>query len=123
MEAFTIKWQGQEATVKADQAFELADAIEQHVTVGELAVMRSVPGRIQYVKLSKAYAAMLMACGIPAKAKDVHGEFTKVLRSATADDRLGMAIEALDWLLMVLMDGAPEPEPDDKPVKDAAPEK
>lgn len=112
----TVKWGKEEAQIKESMAFEVAEAVEQHITVGELAVMRSFPGRIQYAKLSKGYAALLEVVGIAATPQEVHKEFTKTLKSSkvAGPDRLAYAIQVMDWLLMVLMDGAPEAEKEDE---------
>lgn len=119
MEEMKVRWQGQEAVIKEETAFEVADAVEQQATLGELAVMRSMPGRIQYAKLSRAYAALLRSVGIPVTSKEVHREFTKALRSAEETDRLGYAVEVIDWLIYVLMDGAPENDGKKKDADDA----
>lgn len=110
----TVKWKDEEAKVSSSMAFEIADAVEQHLTVGELAVMRSYPGQVKYVKLARAYAALLRVVGIRASAHEVHLEFTKALRSGKkGENRLAYAVQVMDWLLYILMDGAPEPEVDE----------
>lgn len=111
MSKIKLTWKGESATLTEDQAFLAADAVEQVATFGELVEMRMKPGKIRFVLLAKAYAALLTEAGIPTKAREVHREFMKVVNAGgNAEKRLALAVEAIDWLLMVLMDGAPEPE-------------
>ena len=53
---------------------------------------------------------MLQEAGFSVTAREVHAEIMRKVREGTPSEKLSMAVEAIDWLLMILMDGAPEPD-------------
>lgn len=110
MKAIKLKWKGEEITVKEDRVFEIADAVEDVITFGELVQMRTGGGNIRFTKIAKAYAAMLTEAGLPVTGREVHSEIMAAVRNAEKAEKLSMAMEAIDWLLVILMDGAPEAE-------------
>jgi hypothetical protein len=110
MKSIKLKWKGEEVTIKEDRAFEVADAVEEVITFGELVQMRAGGGNIRFTKIAKAYAAMLTEAGLPVSAREVHSEIMAMVRNAEKAEKLSMALEAIDWLLVILMDGAPEAE-------------
>lgn len=91
--------------LKEDDAFLLADAVENHVTFGELVLMRQDLSRIPFAQLANAYASLLNACGIQANAKDIRKEFVTAMRKAEKNGKLAPALEAIDWLILVVGDG------------------
>jgi len=110
MKSIKIKWKDQEVTIKEDRVFEVADAVEDVITFGELVQMRTGGGNIRFTKIAKAYAAMLTEAGLPVTGAQVHKEIMAAVRNAEKAEKLSMAMEAIDWLLVILMDGAPEAE-------------
>lgn len=108
MRKIRLTWKGEAATLKEDGVFLAADAVEQEVTFGELVQMRITGKNIRFTQIAKAYAAMLREAGLNVTAREVHSEIMKVVRTADKAEKLSMALEAIDWLLVVLMDGAPE---------------
>jgi len=118
----TLKWDGEEYTLNETEAFLAADAVEEFLTLGELVEMRSDGNRIRFAKIAQAYAAMLSEAGCRVSAQQVHRAFTDALKSDKPQDRLTMAVQAIDWLIMVVMDGSPsddEPEGGDTKNEDA----
>lgn len=108
MQTIKLTWKGQSATLKEDQVFYAADAVEQEITFGELVQMRTSGGNIRFTKIAKAYAAMLREAGLNVTAREVHSEIMKTVRTSDRAEKLSMALEAIDWLLVVLMDGSPD---------------
>lgn len=108
MKKIKLTWKGNEATLNEDQVFFAADAVEQEITFGELVKMRTSGQNIRFTQISKAYAAILNEAGLSVTSREVHSEIMKAVRTADKTEKLNMALEAIDWLLIVLMDGAPE---------------
>jgi len=115
MKSIEIEWDGERATLTERQAFAAADAIEEHVTFGQLAQMRMDGNKVRFAQIAAAYAALLGVVGIRASAHQVHVKFKEQLRDASSADKLSATMKAIDWLLMVLMDGAPEADGDEEP--------
>ena len=108
MKSIKLKWKGEEVTITEDRVFEVADAVEDVITFGELVQMRTGGGNIRFTKIARAYAAMLTEAGLTVTPREVHSEIMAAVRNAKKAEKLSMAMEAIDWLLVVLMDGAPE---------------
>lgn len=115
----SLKWNGEEYTLNEKEAFLAADAVEDVLTLGELVAMRADGSKIKFAKLSSAYAAMLMEAGCKVDPVDIHKAFTDRLKGKDEGFKLEMAVEAIDWLILVLMDGAPESDEGDKEGKNA----
>jgi hypothetical protein len=112
MRSIKLTWKGQAATLSEDQAFYAADAVEQHVTFGDLVAMRTSGKNIRFAQISRAYAALLNEAGLSVTDREVHSEIMSAVRTANKAEKLSMALEAIDWLLIVVMDGAPEADPE-----------
>lgn len=110
MRKIKLTWKGNDATLNEDQLFYAADAVEQEITFGELVQMRTSGKNIRFTQIAKAYAAMLNEAGLSVTSRDVHAEIMKAVRTSDKAEKLNLALEAIDWLLIVLMDGAPEGE-------------
>jgi len=108
MKQIKLTWNGETATLKEDQVFYAADAVEQVITFGELVQMRTTGSNIRFTQISKAYAAMLSEAGLSVTPREVHAEIMKAVRTSDKAEKLKLALEAIDWLLIILMDGAPE---------------
>ena len=121
MKKLEITWKGETVTLKEDDVFIVADAIEQVVTLGELVAMNADGSAIRFTVLAKAWAAMLSELGIKVTAREVHREFMAAVRNAEPQEKMQLAGEALSWLVVVLMDGAPAPDPEDDPGNAEAP--
>lgn len=124
MKEIKLKWQGKEASIPEAGVFLAADAVEEHVTVGELLQMRAQRGKIRFARLAIAYAALLQSAGIAAAPSEIHKEFTKALKSGAPADRLSFAVQAIDDLCIILMDGVEDlddPEEDEPSGNDQPP--
>lgn len=97
-----LTWNGETATLRASNAFRLADAIEEHVTFGELSVMRIDPTKIRFGKLAAAYSALLAEVGIAASIEEVHVEFTSSVRGGDKGEKLTLTFESIDWLIAIV---------------------
>jgi hypothetical protein len=115
METIKIKWNGREVTLTDDMAFQITDAVEDVMTFGQLVRMRSDSHNIKFAKLAKAYSAMLGAVGIKATDAEVYKAFAAQLRGdngETGVDRVEYAVQVLDWLIVTMLDGAPQGDGD-----------
>lgn len=102
----TLTWKGEDYTLNENEAFLAADAVEEFITLGELFKMRTDGNRIRFAKVAQAYSAMLGEAGCRVTPQEVHKAFTDAMKSEDAAGKLQMAIQAIDWLIMVLTDGA-----------------
>lgn len=108
----SVEYDDKEYTINENEVFTVCDAIEDVLTLGEMAQMMQDSRKIRFAKLAEAYAALLREVGAPVNAQKIHGEF----RSALTGDAKGGVIkaqEALAGLINILMDGA-EPSKEDK---------
>jgi hypothetical protein len=107
-----LQWKGQEYLISEREVFEVAGEIEEVVTIGELAEMAKRP---KFVKLSRAYAVMLKFAGAKnVTAQDIHSEIMGAIKGKSADDTKLVLFSAIESLMTILMDGAPEADGDDK---------
>ena len=100
----TVSYKDKEYTINEVEVLEVCDAVEDFVTLGELAEMLSHPKRIKFGKLASAYASMLRAIGAPATKSEIHQEFRASLGSGS--DGVKNAQEVLSSLTNILMDGS-----------------
>ncbi len=109
-----VEYGGKEYTINENEVFTVCDAIEDVITLGELAVMMQDSRKIRFAKLAEAYAALLREVGAPVDARKVHKDFRNAL---TGDTKSGvtMAQEAMAGLINILMDGAEPSEGDKEP--------
>jgi hypothetical protein len=110
MRVLELEWKGKPFTLNEDEAFRAADAVEDVVTVGELAAMRADGNKMRFAKLAMAYAALLREAGAQAQDREVHSMFMEALKDENSEDRTRIWLQAVDTLLMILMDGIPEAE-------------
>lgn len=109
MAGLEITWNGKDYVIGEDDIFLAADAVENVVTVGELVQMRTDGNKIRFVKLAQAFAALLREAGCNVTDRQVHKAFTDGLKNADPKSKLEVATQAIDRLLFILFDGAPEP--------------
>lgn len=114
MKVITLEYAGKEYTINEDEVFLACDAVEDVLTLGEMAEMMQDARRIKFSKLADAYAALLQEAGASVNRKQIHKQFRAAL-SKGADGGLMAAREALAQLINVLMDGAETGEGDKEP--------
>lgn len=119
MKEIKLSWKDKEAVIPEDGVFLAADAVEDHVTVGELLQMRSQRGKIRFVRLSMAYAALLQSAGIFVTPSEIHKEFTKAIKGGDAKNRLTFAMRAIEDLCIILLDGVADLDEPDEGDRDA----
>jgi hypothetical protein len=116
----TVTWEGNDYRVKEDQAFELMEAIERHITLPELMLMIG-GGRPNFSALARPLHVMLEHVGVrnvPSlldlrRMLVAEGMASLKAQSEGRETVAGMAMAAITALVMILMDGAPEIEADD----------
>jgi hypothetical protein len=108
----SVEYDGKEYTINENEVFSVCDAIEDVLTLGEMAEMMKDSRKIRFARLAAAYAVLLREVGAPVDTKKIHSEFRSAL---TSDARNGVikAQEALAGLINILMDGA-DPSEEDK---------
>ena len=109
-----VEYGGKEYTINENEVFSVCDAIEDVLTLGEMAEMMQDSRKIRFAKLAAAYAALLREAGASVDAKKVHKEFRQSL-TGNAVDGVAKAQEALAGLVNILMDGAEPAEGDKEP--------
>ena len=114
MKVIGLTYGGKEYTINEDEVFLTCDAIEDVITLGEMAQMMQDTSKIKFAKLAAAYAALLREAGANVTAKQMHAEFRKAL-GGEAKDGVIKAQEALAQLINILMDGADTPTGDKEP--------
>lgn len=100
-----IEYGGKSYTINETEVFTVCDAIEDVITLGELAAMIHDPRKIRYAKLAAAYAALLREVGAPVDPRAVHNDFRKAL-SGNGLDGVEQARAVMDGLISILMDGS-----------------
>lgn len=100
-----LTWRGQTYTISEREVFEVADKIEDVCTIFDLVASMKNP---KFVRLAKCYAIMLRAAGAPATDREVHAEFMAALRNGEGIEKHTMRIQAIETLLAILMQDAPE---------------
>jgi len=109
-----LEYDGKEYTINENEVFTVCDAIEDVLTLGEMAEMMQDSRKIRFAKLASAYAALLREAGAPVDAQKMHREFRQSL-TGNAANGVAKAQEALAGLVNILMDGAEPSEGDKEP--------
>lgn len=120
MKAIRLTFKDQEYLIPADRAFRAGAAVEDVVSLAEIA---SWGARPRFFKISEAYGTLLRFAGADVTDEEVHSEMMDGLsRAASA----GVAQEipaamAINALMACLMGGAPVPQAEgDTPGKPTA---
>lgn len=118
MQEIKIKWDGETFKVKEDQVFDIASQLEEFLDFRTLHLMAHRPS---FTKLSRALAVIINTCGGDVSPKDIHKEMMKEVKALNPEDlQTGlqgsslMAATAVEIVLEILMDGAPEPDEEKK---------
>lgn len=105
MREIKVTWGETEYAITENMAFEMADAIEDHVTVFELSDMLRDMKKVRLNKLARAYAAMLNELGAKTTARDVKASLVAGLKAGD-----GEWVGVVTALIAILFDGVPETE-------------
>lgn len=107
MANINLKFKGDEYTISENKAFEVGEAVEDVLTISEIAAMSENP---KFFKIAKCFGVMLRFAGAKVSDKEVHSEMMREV-SALGDDaeeaKTLLAAQAMHSLMAVLMDGAP----------------
>ena len=115
MANLTINWDGKDYSVPEDQAFELIEAIEQHITLPELMMMIGT-GKPNFSALARPFYAMLTQAGVRNAPSLIElrrmlvaeGMANALNQSSSAKPVTGNAMQAIAAMIEILMDGAPD---------------
>lgn len=123
IKVITVEWGGQTGTINEREAFEAADAIEDHVTIFDLVHMMADPRNLRVAKLAAGYAALCKVAGIKADAQEIRKELASSLGSYISGDESAFAkvAAAIQPLYAILTDGAPVNQGETEPGNEEAP--
>lgn len=105
-----VEFKGVVYEIPDSRAFEAGEAVEDIVTLPEIAAWGENP---KFFKLSRCFGALLRFAGCKVSDKEVHSEMmAQVKRAGDGGEEL-LAAQAVSALVAVLMDGAPEDDGED----------
>ena len=103
MQNIELEWKGQTYTVPASKAFELGERIEDIVSRGEIPNWVSSP---KFHKMARCHGEMLRFAGANVTNQEVFSEMMSQIKGGTQEALV--AAQAMEALILVLMDGAPD---------------
>lgn len=108
IKTLTVEWGGKTGTINEREAFAAADAVEDHVTIFELAEMATNPRKLRAGRLAAAYAALCRHAGVPADPQEIRRELAAELGGALRGEKnaLGKVQVVIGPLYTLLTDGA-----------------
>lgn len=112
MAGIKLSFKGEEYTIAEDRAFEAAEAVEDVMTIQDLSAMMPNP---KFTKIARCFGALLRFAGAKVSDADVRSEMMREISALTSEDDQEqakglLAAQAIESLLTILMDGAPEGE-------------
>jgi hypothetical protein len=120
MAAIRMNWRGEAFVIPASKAFEVGEAVERIVTLGEIGSWRE---KVPFYTVARAYATMLRFAGAKVTDGEIHAEIMANLQAAGKARVAGdpdpaeiAGMMAMNALVACLMGGAP---PSDDPEADA----
>jgi hypothetical protein len=107
--AIALEWAGKQYTILETEAFAVGELVEDIITLGELPELARRP---KFHKIARVYGEMLRFAGAKVTDQEVHSAMMSQVKAAGGGDMgaqmiAGAAIEAL---VAILMDGAPQDE-------------
>lgn len=124
MKSISLTFRGQTFTVPETRAFDLGAAVEEVVTLAEIATWGRHP---RYFKIARAFGVMLRFAGCKVSDAEVKAEIDASITAAVErgdgpEDAVGeiFAVQAVQQLQEVLFDGAPTTGGDAAPEKTIA---
>lgn len=115
MADIVLKWRGQEYRIPDARAFEAGAALEEVVTLAELQSFSTKP---RFFTIAKAMGCLLRFAGVKVSDSEVKREVdASIMRAASAgvdenDAKEVFAVQAVQQLVAVLFDGAPDGDGD-----------
>lgn len=101
MKTISFEWNGKALHITESEAFEIGERIEEIVTLTEIAEMDERP---KFRKLARAFCEMITFAGGTATPREVH----QALMAQVKDGDSDFLMAAIQCLVEILMDGAPE---------------
>lgn len=114
MKAISLTWDGETHIIKPNQAFEAAEVVERHMSLMDVAKIKD---NLPLTKLARCYADLVEFAGGYAEAAEVHSVMMQQMKAQAVMSSDGaqsmLVVKALQDLVEILMDGAPEMEEPD----------
>jgi len=107
-----IEWAGKEYTILASEAFEVADLVEDVITISEIPELAAKP---KLTTIAKVYGIMLRFAGAEVTNEEIRFAILNQMKSGQAEKAI--ADQAITALLEILFDGAPVDDVEDEPPK------
>jgi hypothetical protein len=107
-----IEWAGKEYTILASEAFEVADLVEDVITISEIPELAAKP---KLTTIAKVYGIMLRFAGAEVTNEEIRLAILSQMKSGQAEKAI--ADQAITALLEILFDGAPVDDVEDEPPK------
>jgi hypothetical protein len=123
MPDIVLKWQGREYRIPEARAFEAGAALEEVVTLAQVQSWATNP---RFFVIAKATGLLLRFAGCKVSDAEVKQEIDRSIAKAAAqgvtedDAKELFAIRAMQQLVAVLFDGAPDGEDGEAPEKPSA---
>lgn len=119
MADIVLNFRGKSYTIRENSTFEVAEEIEDIVTLGEITTWGRNP---KFTKISRCFGTMLRFAGCDVTDQDVYKDMmasiTKLSAKGDEEQARGlMAAQAVSALMAVLMGEAPEGDGEDAPGK------
>lgn len=112
----TIQWQGKDYTILASDAFDVADQIEDVITISEIPSLAAKP---KLTTIAKVYGIMLRYAGAKVRDDEIRSAILREMKSGQTENM--MADGVILALLEILFDGATNDDEDaPEPKKESA---
>ena len=110
MNPINLSFRGVDYVIPAARAFEVGEAVERIVTLGEMAAWGS---KVPFFTVAKCFAVMLNLAGAKVTKEDVIGQIMADLNAGSDGKTTGAsAVQAVQALAACLMGGAPPSDAD-----------
>lgn len=100
-----ITWKGKDYSIPANETFELGEEIEDVISLAEISNMAQKPN---FRRIARCYSIILNFAGAHTNPQEIHSVMMDQMKNGEEAEQLGLITSAIQTLLAILMDGAPE---------------